>query len=160
VVTVFTIPYTRIEAKSSPAFPDQSAVYLPTLRGRLVYKDEQRAKDLLFLIDSGSDNCIFSANVGYQIGIDIKSGPVGQPMLGSTGQGIAYYHHVTVLLNFAEAKYRPFNVYAGFVEGIDSIGVLGRNGFFTACNSVLFEEDKRRVHVELEDATTSSPTEP
>lgn len=79
------------------------------------------------LVDSGADFCIFDAQIGELLGIDITSGEK-QEVWGITGIGEPYYiHPVTIKIGGW-----PYEINAGFLPAIARMGygVLGQKGFF------------------------------
>jgi len=79
------------------------------------------------LVDSGADFCIFDAQVGEELGIDIKSGEKSV-VSGITGIKEFYYIH-TVALTVGGWDY---DVKVGFLPNIAHLGygVVGQRGFF------------------------------
>ncbi|MEK7501205.1 MAG: hypothetical protein AAB642_03720 [Patescibacteria group bacterium] len=80
------------------------------------------------LIDSGADFCIFDAEVGEYLGLDVKSGdPEKFGGIQETGAAVAYLHDV--VLNIGGGSYKTK---VGFSYDIakHGFGVLGQKGFF------------------------------
>lgn len=81
------------------------------------------------LIDSGADFCIFDAEVGEYIGLDIKSGQ--KEMFGgiqeSGGAAVAFIHEIILSVGG-----RDYKTKVGFSYDIakHGFGVLGQKGFF------------------------------
>lgn len=79
------------------------------------------------LVDSGADFCIFDAEIGELLGLDIESGEK-LPVSGITGVTETYYVH--------EVEIRvggwPFKIKAGFLKNFPryGYGVVGQVGFF------------------------------
>jgi hypothetical protein len=79
------------------------------------------------LVDSGADFCIFSAQIGEILEIDIEKGEKFD-VRGITGKSEPYYvHPVTINVGGWDHKIK-----AGFMPNIGqfSYGVVGQNGFF------------------------------
>jgi len=80
------------------------------------------------LIDSGADFCIFEAEIGEYLGINIKKG-IKIPFGGIQGgkDSTAFLHQV--VLNVGGWDYKTM---VGFSDGISKrgFGVLGQKGFF------------------------------
>ena len=81
------------------------------------------------LVDSGADLCIFGAEVGEQIGIDVYSGKKRE-VFGIGGKASIYYlHKVTI-----EVGGWSFEIEAGFMPEVAGrvlpYGVVGQKGFF------------------------------
>ena len=77
-------------------------------------------------MDSGSPWCLFHADVGLDIGIDIAKGiphPLGGVVGGSVSQ--MYFHKVKLCLPGT-----IIDIMAGFSEKLSVGGLLGRSGFF------------------------------
>lgn len=64
--------YQRLPVKPNAAFPNRNSVIKPLIPIRLYYKEN--FIDIYALIDSGADDCLFNAQVGEKLGIDITSG--------------------------------------------------------------------------------------
>lgn len=79
------------------------------------------------LVDSGADICIFDAQIGELLGIDIVSGEK-QMAAGITGVVEPYYLHTVD----AEIGGWPFRMKVGFLPNIARLGygVVGQRGFF------------------------------
>jgi hypothetical protein len=80
------------------------------------------------LVDSGADFCIFDAEIGENLGLDIKSGK--RELFGgiqARGGAEAYFHEVK--LNVGGWEYKTI---VGFSYDIakHGFGVLGQKGFF------------------------------
>jgi hypothetical protein len=77
------------------------------------------------VIDSGASRCIFHANFGRAIGLDILSGEMEETM-GVSGQATrTYLHNVSLYAMGSIIRIR-----AGFTETLPVGGLLGRRGFF------------------------------
>lgn len=79
------------------------------------------------LVDSGADECLFDAQIGELLGIDVPTGRK-QAVAGITGvEETAYTHAVTIRVGR-----HAFPVDAGFLSGIGRFGygVVGQRGFF------------------------------
>ena len=97
----------------------------PVIPIEIIYKDLSVPYEVL--IDSGADFCIFDAQIGEILGIDIKSGEK-QEVWGITGVGEPYYvHPVTIKVGGWS-----FKIKAGFLPGIAKLGygIVGQRGFF------------------------------
>jgi len=121
-----------------PAFPDLKKIYRPIIRISIKYQSEL---DLLAYLDSGSDFCLFPAEVGELIGIDSKSG-IASSVTGVGGQECpVYYHSVEIAIGGHKKKIK-----AGFGEFI-TIPLLGQIGFFDNFK-VKFDFAKKRLEIE------------
>lgn len=79
------------------------------------------------LVDSGADFCIFDAQIGEILGIDVEKGEP-QPVSGITGATETYYVHAITI----KVGGWPFSIHAGFLPNIARLGygVVGQRGFF------------------------------
>ena len=80
------------------------------------------------LVDSGADICIFDAEIGELLGIDIKAGEK-KDVFGITGTSEPYYLHEVSL----KVGGWPYKIKAGFLPKLGShcsYGVVGQRGFF------------------------------
>lgn len=81
------------------------------------------------LVNSGADLCIFSAEIGELLGINIKNGKP-QEVFGIGGKSsIFYIHEITM-----EVGGWPYKIKAGFMPDVAGkvmrYGVVGQKGFF------------------------------
>lgn len=79
------------------------------------------------LVDSGADFCIFDAQIGDLLDIDIMSG-AERRVCGITGIYESYYTHEVII----KAGGWPYKIEAGFLPNIARLGygVVGQKGFF------------------------------
>ncbi len=114
----------------------------PVIPIKIKYKD--RSVNYMVLVDSGADLCIFDAEIGRLIGIDVESG-IRDVVTGIGGQTITQYiHHVTV-----EVGGHPYTIEAGFlprVAGNFNYGVVGQKGFF---DTFIVKFDLEKEEIEL-----------
>ena len=137
-MSYITIPYRKVQI---PAQGDAPAkiIHVPVLKTTLFYKNK-----LLFdfdsVVDSGADFCVFPANVGKAIGLDVDEGE-HVITFGIGGKETLYFHKVTVevIVNDQSLK---FECRAGFSTKLNSkgIGFLGRDGFFDLFQEVAFNQ--------------------
>ncbi len=83
----------------------------------------------LVLVDSGADLCLFDAEIGREIGLDIERGEKHE-VFGIGGKASIYYtHRITIYVGGW-----PFEIEAGFMSGVAGkvfqYGVVGQRGFF------------------------------
>jgi len=79
------------------------------------------------IVDTGSPWCLFRADVGDYLGIDVKSG--NSTTLGGISEGMeepVFFHKEQI---WVEESWLT-EVEAGFVKKLRFTGILGRNGFF------------------------------
>lgn len=90
-------------------------------------KHQNRFINYEALVDSGADFCIFDAQIGELLGIDIKNGE-RQRVSGITGVQEPYYIHTIT----AFVGGWPYKIQAGFLPNIARLGygVVGQKGFF------------------------------
>lgn len=80
------------------------------------------------LVDSGADICIFDAEIGELLGIEVEKGRA-ETVSGVAGQTAVYFLHTIVI----EVGGWPYKIEAGFlprVAGGFNYGVVGQKGFF------------------------------
>jgi hypothetical protein len=104
--------------------------YGPFLRPVIPIKVRHAERSVSYevLVDSGADLCIFDAEIGALIGIDIEKGEKNR-VGGIAGQTAEYYIHPVKI----EVGGWPYNIRAGFlprVAGGCNYGVVGQRGFF------------------------------
>jgi len=97
------------------------------------------------LVDSGADLCIFHAQIGEAIGIDIKTGKL-QQVDGVGGKSSIYYLHKLMVTVGGHAR----EIEAGFMPnvGINTMlyGLVGQHGFF---ENFIVKFDLQKEEVEL-----------
>jgi len=101
------------------------SILRPVIPVRIEHKD--RFVNYEALVDSGADFCIFDAQMGEILGIDVMNGEE-KKVFGITGVAENYYvHEVTIKVGGW-----PYRVEAGFLPAIARMGygVLGQKGFF------------------------------
>ena len=120
VSVILKIPYTNA-SDGKGGFGYYAAVpvniALPT-------KNAPRSKRFEAIIDSGASRCIFHAEIGKAIGLDVPKGEV-ETTLGIAGPTNTYLHDVSL--------YAPGGIIAiraGFSADLPVVGVLGISGFF------------------------------
>jgi len=82
------------------------------------------------LVDSGADLCIFDAEIGEAIGINVKKG-IPKEVFGVGGKASIYYlHKVEIVVGGWVYK-----IDAGFMPNVAGkimqYGLVGQNGFFS-----------------------------
>ncbi|KKT80636.1 MAG: hypothetical protein UW78_C0030G0002 [Candidatus Azambacteria bacterium GW2011_GWA1_44_9] len=79
------------------------------------------------LVDSGADFCIFDAQIGELLGINITKGE-RREVWGITGVGQSYYVHLVEI----KVGGWSYKIKVGFLPEIAKLGygVLGQRGFF------------------------------
>lgn len=107
------------------------------------FSEENGKFRYLVLVDSGADYCIFHADIGEQLGLDITS---GKPLTfyGTSGQPQkAYFHQVKFNVGGHEHKCD-----VGFSYDMKQLayGILGQIGFFDTWN-IKFEYGKENIEI-------------
>jgi hypothetical protein len=130
-------------------FPDQfgSHVYSARLEVSLALPTPHapRSKRFEAIIDSGATRCMFHADIGRFLGLDIQSGHLEKTQ-GIGGSTDTWLHEICIYLPGG-----PVNIRAAFKEGLPVAGLLGMNGFFehfmvTFIHSALHCEIERTQH--------------
>src|SRR6266508_1710726 len=113
--------YTQIPNHQDPARP----FHRPYLIVRLT--NGTRHKDVIALVDSGADLCLFHSDIGKLIGIDVEAGPE----LGFEGvsgaRATAHLHTISLTVRGMNS----IDLDAGFTDSMAvGTGLLGQQGFF------------------------------
>ncbi len=97
----------------------------PVIVVEISYKDRSISYEVL--VDSGADFCIFDAQIGELLGIDIADGEP-QTVSGITGAAETYYVHTVTI----KVGGWPYTAKVGFLPNIARLGygVVGQKGFF------------------------------
>ena len=135
--------YRKFPAEPSKAFPRRLSAIRPVIPIQLI-RGEKRVR-YYTLIDSGADLCIFHAEIGELIGIEVESGKLLQ-FSGISGQQLtAYFHDIKIEVGGYE-----FDCYAGFSRDTGNLpyGLLGQLGFFNFFD-ILFDYNKGRIELKL-----------
>lgn len=103
----------------------RAEILRPVIPIEVIYNDMSVPYEVL--VDSGSDFCIFDAQIGRLLGVDIISGRE-ERVCGITGAIESYYIH-PVRIKVGGWTYK---VNVGFLPGIACLGygVVGQKGFF------------------------------
>lgn len=83
-----------------------------------------RTKRFEAIIDSGATRCMFHADIGRFIGLDIKAGSP-ETTQGISGSEDTWVHPIMLYIPGA-----PVIIHAAFTEKLPVAGLLGMNGFF------------------------------
>jgi hypothetical protein len=120
-----TLKPLKIEYK---AFPNDvsGSIYSAMLNVQVALPAPQspRTKRFEAIIDSGASRCLFHADIGSFLGIDIKKCPV-EVTQGIGGDCDTYLHDLTLYIPGG-----PVTIKAGFKENLPAAGLLGMEGFF------------------------------
>lgn len=106
---------------------------------------EHGARVLLYevLVDSGADCCVFDAEIGEALGLDVESGDRGE-VSGLTGEPEhQYFHEITLRVGG-----HPHRARVGFLRNIGRYGhgIVGQRGFFDRY-VVIFDLLKEEIEV-------------
>jgi hypothetical protein len=99
---------------------------MPVLPVQLSVGHGQKSPRIEALIDSGSGDTLFRADVGRYLKLDIESGQKAK--IGGVVQGHsieAYFHDINLWVGAGMVKIK-----AGFSDGMTIGALLGRHGFF------------------------------
>lgn len=115
----------------------------PVIPIEILYKS--RSVPYEVLVDSGADFCIFDAEIGELVGIDVVSGEP-QTVGGITGALETYYVHPVTL----KVGGWPYSVKVGFLRNIARLGygVVGQKGFF---DTFVVKFDLLKEEIELKE---------
>lgn len=128
------------DSKNSP-FPNKKSALRPVIQ--IDFETSKSNLGYYVLIDSGADYCIFHAQVGEQLGLDIKSG-ASLTFFGTSGTPqVAYFHKITFKIG---GHHHTCKV--GFSYDMDQLayGILGQDGFFNKW-TVKFEYQKENIDI-------------
>lgn len=95
------------------------------------------------LLDSGADKCLFSRELGEEIGLDIKNGEA-ELFSGIEGGKVETYLH-EIQLQFIGSNDKV-DVIAGFTDACGAIAILGQDYFFDAFR-IKFERDCDAIEI-------------
>ncbi len=110
-------------------------------------------QQVVCLVDSGANECLFHASIGRSLGIDIESGSYMQ-FNGIAGSIEAYIHPLEIQLqDFPERV----NIKAGFTESEGVYAILGQSGFFENFK-ICFE--RKRWRIEISDRSEPKKSSP
>lgn len=97
------------------------------------------------LVDSGADICLFDAEIGEFLGINVRSGKP-QEVFGVGGKVSIYFLHKISI----EVGGWPYEIEVGFMPNVAGnvmpYGIVGQNGFF---NNFVVKFDLLKEEVEL-----------
>lgn len=138
-MSYITVPYQKIQIPPRLDFPAKT-IYAPILKTSLFHKNKERLFYFDSIVDSGADFCVFPANVGKAIGLDVSEGK-NILTFGVGGKEMLYFHKVTVEVIIKDESW-TFESYVGFSTKMNAkgIGFLGRDGFFNLFQEVTFNQ--------------------
>ena len=82
---------------------------------------------VLALIDSGADKCLFNAQIGREIGLEVEKGKPETFMGIEGGRLVAYIHKIKLQIVGIE---NIIEIESGFVDSPAVDVILGQEGFF------------------------------
>lgn len=113
--------YTEIRNHQDPARPFQR----PYLIVRLTHGAKH--KDVISLVDSGADLCLFHSDIGKLLGIDVEAGSELAFEGVSGAAATAYLHRVSLTVRGMSS----ISLEVGFTNSMTvGTGLLGQHGFF------------------------------
>jgi len=139
--------YSKFPSSPNPAFPERKFIKRPVIPVEVKYNGN--SIKYLALIDSGADFCIFHAQIGEALGIDIKKGKTLE-FYGIVGdKKEAFFHNVLISVGGIEKE-----CYCGFSYEFDETkmpyGVLGQKGFFNLFK-ILMDYEKEQIEIKPND---------
>lgn len=158
IPTPLIVPYTPESCTPTPPFPNQTVVWRPAVKTVLEHSNARLPYAFLSVIDSGADYCVFPAVFGEAIGIDVKNGKSHRAQ-GVAGGDTAYFHNVQVWVEIGGQPYY-FSCWAGFMYSLESLGLLGRQGFFGLFESITFKDEAQMVELVPKQPIAQTPPSP
>ncbi|MFM2340256.1 MAG: hypothetical protein RLZZ360_892 [Candidatus Parcubacteria bacterium] len=99
------------------------------------------------LVDSGADLCVFHAEIGELLGIEITKGKAHE-VFGVGGKASVYYLHKIQI----EVGGWPYAIEAGFMPNVSGRamhhGLVGQKGFFEHFK-VIFDKSSESIELKL-----------
>ncbi len=143
----------KVVFKQSPLAIKPTGKKYPIIPMRLDNNGIRSSFPFQSIVDTGADKCLFSADLGEDINLDIKS--VKPVRVGGAGKDniYAYYHAVDLVFDFDGIEFK-YQTQVGFVDaGMVAemgIGLLGRDGFLDKIESLRFVQKKELFEIEYE----------
>ena len=134
-------PYQKFPSGPNDAFPDHKQAQRPVITIKV--KCNNKEIEYLALIDSGADFCMFHAEIGEHLGIDVNKGK-RLKFFGVTGdKQVAYFHKIKIEVGGHEKE-----CYCGFSHELNKMpyGILGQKGFFDQFK-VSMDYNKNRIEL-------------
>ncbi|MBY0399281.1 retropepsin-like domain-containing protein [Myxococcota bacterium] len=123
-------------------------VWRPCVYARLFNRPASRFSPWVpFLIDTGSDRCLFDAELAHGVGINPVDGGVVSGAVGLGGRVVTTLWPIEV--EFAELGV-SLRIHAEFTNSLpaDANGLLGQSGFLDRFRSVCFQARERTFSIE------------
>lgn len=125
-----TFRYKRVDENLRPLIPVE-----------VVNRKTGKSVGQLVLVDSGADFCIFRAEVGEILGLNIKSGHKRE-FAGISGESsICYVHNLEIIVGNV---HYPIPVTFSYDIRDDGYGIVGQVGFFDQFK-ITFDYSKKHV---------------
>ena len=137
LLSYITVPYQKIQILAQGDTLAKT-IYAPILKTTLYHKNNERLFLIDSIIDSGADFCVFPANTGKVIGLDVYEGE-NVITNGIGGKETLYFHKVKVEVNIKDESW-IFECRVGFSTKLNAkgVGFLERDGFFDFFQEVAF----------------------
>ena len=135
------LPYRREPVLPSPAHRARSSVLRPRIRVRVRHRD--RFVDVLALIDSGADDCLFPKGIADLLDLPLQAENACR-YVGVGGDEVRSVFQAVTL----EIGHWSFPAYVGFLEAPTAPALLGQNGFFSRF-IVKFDLPREAMEIEL-----------
>ena len=138
-MSYITVPYQKIEIPAQGDFPAKT-IHSPILKTSLFHKNKKPLFYFDSIVDSGADFCVFPADAGRAIGLNIHEGK-NVSTFGVGGKETLFFHKVRVEIIIKDEPW-IFECQAGFSNKMNAkgIGFLGREGFFNLFQEVAFNQ--------------------
>ena len=142
ILSYITVPYQKIQIPPRGHLPAKT-IHAPVLKTSLFYENKERLFYFDSIVDSGADFCVFPANAGKAIGLDVYEGE-NIVTSGVGGKETLYFHKVKVEIVVNNQSWK-FGCQAGFSTKLNTkgIGFLGRDGFFDLFQEVSFNQNAK-----------------
>ena len=101
-----------------------------------------KQQDVVCLVDSGADDCLFPASIAESLGIDLKSGE-RKEYSGIAGTVEAYIHVIEIQIQGFEERLK---IAAAFTESEEVPAILGQAGCFDHFK-ICFERYRWRIEI-------------
>lgn len=121
----------------------------------IIYVDihyKTKSRSTFALIDSGADNCIFHAELGELLGIDVKSGEsreiggIASDKDGKPKPIIGYWHKIGITI---KGQTRTIHTFFSYDISDLGYGVLGQIGFFDKFTDITFDYNNHKIRIRV-----------
>jgi len=125
------------------SYKNYNSVFRPVIPIKLKNAEQEIGYEVL--VDSGADFCVFDAEMGEVIGIDVKKGKPNE-VFGVGGKVSIYYLHKVKI----EVGGLDYEIEAGFMPNVSGhvmrYGLVGQKGFF---ENFVVKFDFKKKEIEL-----------